>query len=95
MLFLDLESLIKIKSVDGEEIIGIFNDNTLNQSFNPILLLKPNTTYIVNVSQNIKDLFGNNLDKEYIWTFTTELKDTDKDGIPDYEDMQICANSRF
>jgi len=85
----DLESLIKIKSVDGEEIIGIFNDNTLNQSFNPILLLKPNTTYIVNVSQNIKDLFGNNLDKEYIWTFTTELKDTDKDGIPDYEDSDV------
>ncbi len=81
-------SKISIKDDKGEKINGvIFYNGTINQTvFDPIHFLKFNTTYIVNITKNIKDISGNNLESDYVWTFTTALKDTDGDGIPDDED---------
>ena len=54
--------------------------------FNPHRFLKENETYTVNLTKDIKSDNGTSLDSYFIWKFTTEIKDTDKDGILDIDD---------
>ncbi len=80
-----------VKQYAGNKVNGSLNFDNVTKSiiFKPILLLKYNTTYTVNITKDIKDLFGNSLDKDYYWTFATAQKDTDNDGIPDTEDDDL------
>jgi len=48
-----------------------YDGTTATMSFNPSAPLKANTVYTGRVSQAIKDLAGNALRKEYVWSFTT------------------------
>ena len=79
-----------IRDDNGNKVKGVIKYNTiLNQAvFDPFLTLKYNTMYTISLS-NIEDLSGNHLDKDYVWNFTTALKDTDNDGVPDHEDSDI------
>jgi uncharacterized repeat protein (TIGR02543 family) len=42
-------------------------------TFTPSVPLKPNTTYTGRVSASVKNLTGNSLQADYVWTFTTAL----------------------
>ena len=85
------ENNIVVKELNKGKIKGMFIYNaTINQTiFNPIQYLKYNSTYIVNVTTNVKDIAGNSLNQNYVWNFTTDLKDMDNDGIPDYNDNDV------
>jgi len=82
------ENNIVVKELNDGKLKGMFTYNaTINKTiFDPVQHLKYNTTYIVNVTTNVKDIAGNSLDRDYVWNFTTALKDTDNDGTPDYDD---------
>ncbi|MBS3105883.1 Ig-like domain-containing protein [Candidatus Woesearchaeota archaeon] len=54
--------------------------------FNPHRFLKENETYAVNLTKDIKSDNGTSLNSDFTWSFTTEIKDTDKDGILDIDD---------
>ena len=45
-------------------------------SFTPSSALTPNTTYTGRVASSVKDLMGNALQEDYVWTFTTGLSFT-------------------
>ncbi|MBI2134684.1 Ig-like domain-containing protein [Candidatus Woesearchaeota archaeon] len=85
-----LKKGVIIKDLSGETINGIINVKDGKEVvFNPIMFLKHNTTYIVNLTTDIKSTPGANLKEDYLWNFTTELRDTDNDGIPDHEDNDL------
>ncbi len=71
------KATVTVQELSGDRIkrLFVYND-TINQSIlRPIQYLKFNTTYLVNVTTNVKDSFGNSLDKNYIWNFTTATKE--------------------
>ena len=45
-------------------------------TFTPSSLLSPNTTYTGRVTRGVKDLMGNAMLEDYVWTFTTGLLPT-------------------
>jgi len=55
------------------EISGALTYDATNHmmSFVPTNILKINTTYTGRVASSVKDLMGNALQKDYVWTFTT------------------------
>ncbi|MBD3310131.1 PGF-pre-PGF domain-containing protein [Candidatus Woesearchaeota archaeon] len=66
--------------------IVIFLPSSNTGVSDPYLLLKENTTYHVNVTPKLRDLYGNLLLASKYWNFTTGYKDTDEDMTPDYQD---------
>ncbi|MBS3137242.1 Ig-like domain-containing protein [Candidatus Woesearchaeota archaeon] len=63
-----------------------YNTSTNSTTFIPIIKLKQNETYKVNITTNIQDTSSNNLSNNYVFNFTTKLQDTDNDGIADIND---------
>ncbi|MES2836172.1 MAG: Ig-like domain-containing protein [Bacteroidota bacterium] len=59
--------------VNGTNIAGAlsYDAETATMSFKPTLALKPNTTYTGKVTTAVKDLTGNALQANYIWSFST------------------------
>jgi uncharacterized repeat protein (TIGR02543 family) len=45
--------------------------NGLTASFTPAVALAPNTTYTGTIKSSVRDLLGNSLQVNYVWTFTT------------------------
>jgi uncharacterized repeat protein (TIGR02543 family) len=45
--------------------------NALTAFFTPSVALAPNTTYTGTIKSSVRDLFGNPLQVNYVWTFTT------------------------
>jgi uncharacterized repeat protein (TIGR02543 family) len=45
--------------------------NALTASFTPSVALAPNTTYTGTIKSSVRDLLGNSLQVNYVWTFTT------------------------
>jgi uncharacterized repeat protein (TIGR02543 family) len=59
-------------SAKGEMLVGgtvTYADSTA--SFTPSVSLTPNTAYTGIIKTSVKDLFGNSLQEDYKWTFTT------------------------
>ena len=83
-----LKPNIILKDYNNNELKGfiINNDNLKQVVFDPIYPLKYNTTHKLVLLKNLKDSSGDIMEGDYIWNFTTEVKDTDNDGIPDDED---------
>ncbi|NWJ49972.1 MAG: Ig-like domain-containing protein [Bacteroidetes bacterium] len=52
-------------------IAGTITYSDLTATFTPTTALTPNTSYTGRVKTTVKDLMGNALQVEYIWTFTT------------------------
>ncbi|MBS3122337.1 Ig-like domain-containing protein [Candidatus Woesearchaeota archaeon] len=79
---------IHVQDSDGNIIYGNISFNTaLNKTIiTPYVLLKETTFYTINVTKNLFDNSTNNLSANYIFNFTTKLKDTDNDGLPDSEE---------
>ena len=84
------ESLV-VSDTEGNKAKGSIEYDTILKrlTFRPFVPLKYNTTYTVNVSGKITDTFGNPMGGNVAWAFTTALKDTDNDGIPDHEDNDL------
>lgn len=82
-------STVIIKDSDNNKVRGKIKYFTVSKKlrFNPHRFLNENITYIVNLTTGIKSEDGTSLDSDFIWNFTTEIKDTDKDGIPDIDDQ--------
>ncbi len=59
-------------TVDGSSsVAGTVTYSGMTASFTPSANLEPNTTYTAIVTTSIKDLLGNALQQNYVWTFTT------------------------
>ena len=61
------------RKVSTSEVIGSlsYDPTTFTVSYTPKNKLKPNLAYTASVATTIKDLTGNALQVNYIWTFTT------------------------
>ena len=72
-------SFSSFTSIEGE---FSWDNNTI--IFNPKFDLIYNTTYIISIDQEVKDMLGNQMRKPYFWIFTTEkFFDRDGDGYSD------------
>lgn len=61
----------------GESLVtGTVTTSGMVATFTPSSLLLPNTQYKGTLSTTIKDLLGNSLQADYVWTFTTGLVPT-------------------
>jgi hypothetical protein len=52
-------------------IVGLITYSGVTATFTPTANLTPNTTYIGKVTTAVKDLNGNALQEDYVWTFST------------------------
>ena len=52
-------------------VAGTVTSNGVNATFTPSSPLTPNTTYTGTIKTSVKDLTGNALQTNYVWTFTT------------------------
>ncbi|QBZ98117.1 Ig-like domain-containing protein [Flavobacterium sangjuense] len=57
--------------VGASTIAGTISYSGTTATFTPDFNLTPNTTYVGKVTTAVKDLNGNALQQDYIWTFTT------------------------
>jgi hypothetical protein len=55
------------------QIAGVITYSGKTATFKPSALLSPNTTYTATIKRTVKDLTGNALQTEKIWTFSTGL----------------------
>jgi hypothetical protein len=60
-------------SVGSSQLAGKITYSGLTATFTPSALLTPNTTYSARITRTVKDLTGNALQTDYIWTFSTGL----------------------
>ncbi|MEX2350429.1 MAG: Ig-like domain-containing protein [Flavobacteriaceae bacterium] len=61
-------------TIEGQsEITGTisYDQSTLTASFTPSELLSSSTTYVGKVKTSVKDVDGNALQEDYVWTFST------------------------
>ena len=58
------------------QISGIINYSGMTATFAPSSPLTPNTTYTARVTSSVKDLIGQSIQSDYVWTFTTDLPPT-------------------
>lgn len=59
----------------ANNITGLVTYTGVVATFNPSVNLLPNTTYTATVTNSVKDLAGNTMVSNYVWTFTTTLTD--------------------
>jgi len=52
-------------------LVGVLTYFGITASFSPTAMLTPNTTYIGRVTTAVKDVKGNALQENYVWTFST------------------------
>ncbi len=60
---------------------GTISYSGLTASFTPSSPLKPNTTYTGRVNTTVKDVTGNALQTDYVWTFTTGAEGVELNSI--------------
>ena len=58
-------------TINGSEVEGTVTYTDSTASFTPLLDLTPNYTYIGRITTKVKDLTGNALQEDYVWTFST------------------------
>ncbi len=66
-------------------IEGTVSYSGITARFEPDSSLDYETTYTVTVTTDVKDLAGNPMESDYIWSFTTGAGDEDSDGYTDKE----------
>lgn len=59
--------------IGTSQLAGVITYSGLTATFTPSALLTPNTTYSARITRTVKDLTGNALQTDYIWTFSTGL----------------------
>jgi hypothetical protein len=62
----------KVQGASGSIAGSItYNDSNKKISFTPVSKLSANTTYTSRITSSVKDMMGNALQTDYIWTFST------------------------
>ncbi|MFT5713762.1 MAG: hypothetical protein ACI9WT_000300 [Flavobacterium sp.] len=59
--------------IGSSQVAGVITYSGLIATFTPSALLTPNTTYSARITRTVKDLTGNALQTDYLWTFSTGL----------------------
>ena len=59
------------KIVGTNAVVGAISYSGVTATFVPSANLTPNTTYVGTITTSVKDLNGNALQQDYIWTFST------------------------
>ncbi|MBI5207493.1 MAG: Ig-like domain-containing protein [Candidatus Firestonebacteria bacterium] len=70
--------------------VSAAGNNTI--SFKPFTELSSNTIYTATITDKIKDLAGNKLEKSYIWSFTTEMISWTSISAGKYHNAAIKSN---
>ena len=52
-------------------ISGVITYSGITATFTPTTNLTPNTTYVGTITVQVKDLSGNAIQEDYVWTFST------------------------
>jgi len=69
-------STFVLKDPDEVMVAGAVTYSGLTATFTPSANLEQNTTYTAMVTTGVKDLAGNALSADYLWSFTTAVPDT-------------------
>ncbi|PIQ29397.1 MAG: hypothetical protein COW63_13300, partial [Bacteroidetes bacterium CG18_big_fil_WC_8_21_14_2_50_41_14] len=72
-----------------------YDDTNNTMSFTPTALLEPNTLYTGRVKTLVKDLRGNALQTDYIWSFTTGVPPTVISTFPQDAATGVSLNSKL
>jgi hypothetical protein len=59
----------------ANSITGLVTYTAMVATFNPSINLLPNTVYTATITNSVKDLAGNTMVSNYVWTFTTAVFD--------------------
>ena len=62
-----------VTEANGTAITGAVTYSGTTATFTPSSFLKPNTTYIGRIKTGAKDVMGNALQTDYVWTFSTGM----------------------
>ena len=62
-----------ISKADGAVITGTITYSGRTGTFTPTIKLSPNTTYTGRITTGVKDVDGNALQTDYVWTFSTGM----------------------
>lgn len=67
------ESTFIVKKADGTAVKGKVAYSGTTATFTPASPLSPNTTYTGRITTGVKDVDGNALQTDYVWTFSTGM----------------------
>ena len=67
------QSTFIITKADGSTITGTVTYSGTTATFTPSSPLTPNTTYSARIKTGVKDVMGNALQADYVWTFSTGM----------------------
>ena len=67
------ESTFIVKKADGTAVKGKVAYSGTTATFTPASPLSPNTTYTGRITTGVKDVDGNALQQDYVWTFSTGM----------------------
>ncbi|MFV7235738.1 Ig-like domain-containing protein [Flavobacterium sp. ZB4R12] len=62
-----------ITEADGTAVTGTVTYSGTTATFTPASPLSPNTTYTARITTGVKDVMGNALQTDYVWTFATGM----------------------
>ena len=62
-----------VTEANGTVVTGAVTYSGTTATFTPSSFLKPNTTYIGRIKTGAKDVMGNALQTDYVWTFSTGM----------------------
>lgn len=62
-----------VTEANGTAITGAVTYSGTTATFTPSSFLKPNTTYVGRIKTGVKDVMGNALQTDYVWTFSTGM----------------------
>ena len=65
-----------VTEANGTAVAGTVTYSGTTATFTPSSFLKPNTTYTGRIKTGVKDVMGNALQTDYVWTFTTAAAPT-------------------
>ncbi|WP_426094491.1 Ig-like domain-containing protein [Flavobacterium sp. DSR2-3-3] len=62
-----------VTEANGSAVAGAVTYSGTTATFTPSSFLKPNTTYVGRIKTGVKDVMGNALQTDYVWTFSTGM----------------------
>jgi hypothetical protein len=62
-----------VTEANGTAVTGAVTYSGTTATFTPSSFLKPNTTYVGRIKTGAKDVMGNALQTDYVWTFSTGM----------------------
>lgn len=87
---IDTSSITTTTFTGNNGLTGSISASGKTATFTPMSNLSESTTYTMTLSTGVKDIYGNSLASDYVWSFTT-TSDTYTAGSDVYVDM--CASN--